>query len=158
MADTQRTWLAVSFMLLAILGFDTMGVMVRILSTRGYGAAELSAYRNLLGIIPSLILLAYWGELRLSAGMMRIKRWKLALFRGLVTALAQLCFYTALAHMELATISALAQTNALFVVLVSVVLMGERVGPWRIFALFLGFAGAIWVLRPYHQYSQRRPV
>jgi len=148
MADTQRTWLAVSLMLVAIVGFDSMGVMVRLLSERGYGAAELSAYRNILGIIPSLILLAYWGELRLSGGAMKVKRWKLALFRGLVTAVAQVCYYSALAHLELATVSALAQTHALFVVLISVVLMGERVGPWRIFALILGFAGAIWVLRP----------
>ena len=36
----------------------------------------------------------------------------------------------------------------MFVVLLSVVMMGERVGPWRIAALIIGFAGVMWVLRP----------
>jgi drug/metabolite transporter (DMT)-like permease len=61
---------------------------------------------------------------------------------------AQLAFYTALSKLELATISALAQTNALFVVVMAVVMFGDRVGPWRISAVLIGFAGVIWVLRP----------
>jgi len=65
-----------------------------------------------------------------------------------VVAVAQLCFYTALGIMELATISALAQTNALFVVIMAVILFRDRVGVWRISALLIGFAGVIWVLRP----------
>lgn len=134
--------------LAAIIGFDTMGILVRLMTERGYGPAELSAYRNLLGVIPPLIVMAWMGELRLSRVALMVPRPKLALFRGLTVAMAQLCFYTALSLMELATISALAQTNALFVVLLSVVMFGERVGIWRIGALILGFIGAVWVLRP----------
>ena len=148
MSQPERPLLAVILTLTAIVGFDIMGILVRILSERGYSAAELSAYRNVLGIIPSLVVMAWWGELKFTRAALRVTRWKLAMFRGLTVAVAQLCFYTALGLLELATISALAQTNALFVVLLSVALMGERVGPWRIFALGLGFAGALWVLRP----------
>jgi drug/metabolite transporter (DMT)-like permease len=36
----------------------------------------------------------------------------------------------------------------LFVVILSVVLLGERVGPWRVAALIIGFAGALWIMRP----------
>ncbi|MFK7875257.1 MAG: DMT family transporter [Paracoccaceae bacterium] len=144
----SRTFIAVMLALTAILGFDMMGVMVRLLSERGYSPSELSAYRNVLGILPSVLVLAWMGELRLSGGAMKVTRWKLALFRGLTVAVAQLCFYTALTLLELATVSALAQTNALFVVLLSVFLLKERVGPWRIFALILGFVGALWVMRP----------
>lgn len=134
--------------LAAIIGFDIMGILVRVLTARGYGAAELSAYRNVLGILPSLIVLAWMRELKFTRAALSVPRPKLALFRGLTVAIAQLSFYTALGLLELATISALAQTNALFVVILSVVMFGERVGPWRIFALVLGFAGAILILRP----------
>lgn len=146
--ERRNTLIAVLLAMTAIVGFDVMGVMVRLLGERGYGAAELSAYRNVLGVIPSLLLMAWMQELRLSRDALRVSRPKLALFRGVTVAVAQLCFYTALGLLELATISALAQTNSLFVVLIAVVLLGEKVGPWRIFALVLGFVGAVWILRP----------
>lgn len=147
-ADPNRFWLAVALAVAAIIGFDIMGIMVRLLSQQGYNAAELSAYRNVLGVIPSLILMAWLGELKLSVRAYKIKRWKTALFRGVLVATAQLCFYTALSRLELATISALAQTNSLFVVVLSVLILGERVGIWRISAVLIGFIGVLWVLRP----------
>lgn len=138
---------AVLLLFAAILCFDLMSVLVRILLA-GYSAPELSAYRNVLGVIPSLLLLIWTGELRLRGSNLRITRWKLALFRGVMVALAQLFFYAAIGYLELATVSALGQTNALFVVLLSVLILGERVGPWRVAALLIGFAGAVWIVRP----------
>lgn len=134
-------------MFAAIICFDLMGVMVRILSA-DFSAPELSAYRNICGVIPSLILMSYRGELRWRGTNFIIKPWRFALIRGVTVAIAQICFYSALVHLELATVSALAQTNAFFVVLVSIVMLAEKVGIWRWSALALGFAGAIWILRP----------
>ncbi len=145
--DPRRALKAVGLLLLAIICFDLMSVLVRLLSAR-YSALELSAYRNVLGVIPSLALLVATGELRLRGSNLRIEKWPLAVVRGLAVAVAQLCFYSALGVLELATVSALGQTNAMFVVILSVVLLGERVGPWRIVALVVGFAGAIWIIRP----------
>lgn len=148
MPDQPRTALAICMALAALVGFDIMGIMVRILGSRGYSAPELAAYRNVLGVLPSLVVMAWMGELRALRHTVVISRWKLALFRGVVVAVAQMCFYTALGLLELATISALAQTNAMFVVLISIFMLGERVGLWRILALVIGFAGVIWILRP----------
>ena len=47
---------AVLLLLTAILCFDVMSLLVRILSAH-YAPPELSAYRNVLGIVPSLALL-----------------------------------------------------------------------------------------------------
>lgn len=138
---------AIGLLLLALLCFDLMSILVRVLSAT-YAAPELSAYRNILGVIPSLALLVYTGELRFRGSAMKITRWRLALMRGVAVAFAQLFFYTALSQLELATVATLGQTNALFVVILSVVIYGERVGPWRIAALVIGFAGVIAILRP----------
>lgn len=73
---------------------------------------------------------------------------KLALFRGFVVAIAQLLFYTALGQLELATVSALGQTNALFVVLLVIIMYREQVGIWRWGAVVIGFIGALWIVRP----------
>jgi len=138
---------AVLIMMAAILCFDCMAVLVRLLSP-SYSPAELSAYRNVLGVVPSLILLICTGELRLKGTSLKIEKWPLAVSRGLVVALAQLCFYGALPVLELATVSALSQTNAIFLVLLSIVILHEKVGVWRWGAVAMGFAGAVWILRP----------
>ena len=138
---------AILICLLAYLCFDLMAVHVRILSTY-YSPQELSVYRNVLGVLPTVGLLAYTRELRFELNAYKIKRWKLALARGFFVALAQLLFYTALAKLELATVSALGQTNALFVVLIAIIIYKEHVGLWRWGAITIGFTGALLIVRP----------
>nr|WP_277253990.1 DMT family transporter [Neptunomonas phycophila] len=133
--------------LLAYLCFDLMAVHVRILSVR-YSPQELSVYRNVVGILPTIALLAFNRELSVNLRAYKIKQWKLAIGRGLFVALAQLLFYTALANMELATVSALGQTNAVFIVLIAIIFYHEKVGVWRWGAIAAGFTGALLIVRP----------
>ncbi|MDO7655375.1 MAG: DMT family transporter, partial [Paracoccaceae bacterium] len=126
---------------------DLMSVHVRILSA-SYSPQELSVYRNVLGVLPSILLLMYTRELSFDIKDYKIKKWKLAFGRGLLVALAQLLFYTALADLELATVSALGQTNAIFIVLIAVIFYGEKVGAWRWSAVIIGFGGAVWIMQP----------
>jgi hypothetical protein len=53
---------AILISLLAVLLFDLMGLVIKHLST-SYGAAELSAWRNLFGLIPGLIALYLHAQL-----------------------------------------------------------------------------------------------
>ncbi|MDC0345684.1 DMT family transporter [Planktomarina sp.] len=138
---------AILVCLLAYLCFDLMSVHVRILSVR-YSPQELSVYRNVLGVLPSILLLIYTRELSFDIKDYKIKKWKLAFGRGLLVALAQLLFYTALADLELATVSALGQTNAIFIVLIAVIFYREKVGAWRWSAVIIGFGGAVWIMQP----------
>lgn len=120
---------------------------MRYLSAR-YSAQELSVYRNIFGILPSIVLLWYTRELSFRISTYKLVQWKLALARGFFVAVAQLLFYTALGQLELATVSALAQTNAVFVVLLAVFMFREKVGFWRWGAIITGLIGAIWIVRP----------
>ena len=138
---------AILVCLLAYLCFDLMSVHVRILSVR-YSPQELSVYRNVLGVLPSILLLIYTRELSFDIKDYKIEKWKLAFGRGLLVALAQLLFYTALADLELATVSALGQTNTIFIVLIAVIFYGEKVGAWRWSAVIIGFGGAVWIMQP----------
>ena len=138
---------AILVCLLAYICFALMSVHVRILSAC-YSPQELSVYRNVLGVLPSILLLMYTRELSFDIKDYKIKKWKLAFGRGLLVALAQLLFYTALADLELATVSALGQTNAIFIVLIAVIFYGEKVGAWRWSAVIIGFGGAVWIMQP----------
>ena len=124
-----------------------MAVHVRFLSTR-YNPQELSLYRNVFGVVPAILCLAYERQLTLRIAEYKITRWRLALGRGLLIAVAQLMLYSALMRLELATVSALGQTIAVFVVLLAIILYAERIGFWRWGAVVLGLLGATIIIRP----------
>ena len=133
--------------LLAYFFFDVMSVHVRILSIN-YSPQELSVYRNVIGVLPAIFYLWYSKELSLKISDYKLEQWKLAISRGLVIAVAQLCLYTAIAKLELATVSALGQVSALFTVLLAIFIYKEQVGFWRWTAVIFGFVGALMIIRP----------
>ena len=132
--------------LLAYFCFDLMSVHVRILSIN-YSPQELSVYRNVIGVLPAIFYMWYSKELSLKISDYKIKKWKLGVLRGLIIAVAQLCFYTALSKLELATVSALGQVSALFIVLLAIIIYKEKVGFWRWTAVVIGFLGAMMIIR-----------
>ena len=138
---------AILICLVAYFCFDLMAVHVRFLSER-YNPQELSLYRNVLGVIPALLFLAYERQLTFRLREYRIAKWRLAIGRGLLIAVAQLLLYSALMRLELATVSALGQTVATFVVLLAIVLYSEKIGIWRWGAVLVGFLGAVLIIQP----------
>ncbi|MCC6007470.1 MAG: DMT family transporter [Rhodobacteraceae bacterium] len=147
-APPTRSFLfAVGLFLLGVLLLDIMGIIVKMLLPR-YGAVELSAYRNLIGMVPAVAILLWSNEFRWTRQALIIRQWLLAFVRGVLVAGAQLLFYAALLYLEFATVSALGQTTAIFVVALSVPILAERVGWLRWTAVMIGLAGAILIIRP----------
>ena len=124
-----------------------MGLVIKHLSS-SYSAAELSAWRNLFGIFPAIIALALSPQWHRAGRIIRMRQWKLALWRGGIVTFAQLCFYLSLAHMEFATASTITYANALFMTALAVPLLGEKVGWLRWCAVLVGFVGVILVMQP----------
>ena len=110
--------------------FYLMAVHIRFLSAQ-YSPQELSVYRNIIGIIPAILYLAYGRGLTFNLHLYRIVKWRLAFGHGLLVTVAQFFFHSALAHPELATVSALRQTAVTFIVLLAVELYGVKIGIWR---------------------------
>lgn len=143
----NRTTLAILYSLIAIVLFDAMGLIIKLLSS-DYSAAELSAYRNIFGLVPAMLVL--WGsaDWRRKGRIWRIRQWRLALFRGVFLTVAQFSFYLSLGLMSFATASTITYANALFLVALAVPLLGERVGLLRWGAVLIGFAGVVLVVGP----------
>ncbi len=118
---------AILVLLAGIVLLDMMGVLVKVLLER-FSASELSVYRNLIGMVPSLVLLTWTGELRFTRDALVFRQWPLGLLRGLLIAVAQLLFYLSLGHIEFATVSTIIYSMALFSVAFSVPILGEQVG------------------------------
>ncbi|MHA1529859.1 MAG: DMT family transporter [Alphaproteobacteria bacterium] len=138
---------AILINLAGIFLLDVMGLIIKHLSG-SYGAAELSAYRNLFGMVPSLTFLLLSARWRAGGRHLRIRQWPLAWLRGGFVTLAQFLFYLSLARMEFATTSTIVFAMALFITAFSVPLLGERVGGFRWSAVVIGFAGVVMVMGP----------
>ncbi len=139
--------LAILLSLLALTLFDFMGLIIKHL-TQDYRAAELSAYRNLFGLIPSLIALGWSRNWRKQGRPLRLRQWWLPMIRGFVVTVAQMMFYYSLAHLAFATASTLSYSNAIFMTLLAIPILGEKVGWFRWSAVLIGFAGVVWIMRP----------
>jgi drug/metabolite transporter (DMT)-like permease len=138
---------AILISLLAVLLFDLMGLVIKHLST-SYGAAELAAWRNLFGLIPALIALGSTRRWHDAGRPWRMRQWHIPLIRGAAVALAQFCFYLALGRLAFATAATISYSNALFIVALSVPILGERVGLFRWSAALIGFGGVVLVMGP----------
>jgi len=138
---------AILLSLLAIVLFDFMGLIVKRLS-EDYSAAELSAYRNFFGLIPSAIVLFSSRQWHQKGRLMRMRQWELACLRGVITALAQFLFYLSLGRLAFATASTITYSNALFMTALAVPLLSERVGLARWLAVGVGFLGVVMIVGP----------
>ncbi len=124
-----------------------MSLTIKYLLPR-YGVLELSAYRNVIGVIPALVMMWWMGEFKMDTKHLWLRQWKLAMGRGLMVTVAQICWYASLATSAFALVAALGYTMSMFVVLLSIPILGERVGIWRSIAVLLGFGGALMIVQP----------
>ena len=145
--STDNAVLAILISIVAIVLFDLMGLIIKYLSPR-YGAAELSAYRNLFGLVPSVIALWMTPSWRQAGRPLRIRQWRLAALRGIAVTFAQFLFYLSLGLMAFATATTISYSTAIFTTALAVPILREQVGWVRWSAVAIGFVGVIWILHP----------
>lgn len=85
---------------------------------------------------------------RRPAEVLRVHRLGLVLLRGVQLLAATACFFTAIRYIPLADAVAIGFVAPLFVVALSVPLLGERVGPRRWTAVLIGLVGTLVIVRP----------
>jgi len=137
----------IAVILFAIFLFDVMGAIIKYLGT-AYSSQQLAVMRNLFGIIPSLLVLWYTPAWQQAGRPLKIRQWKLGLFRGLLITIAQFCFYLALVNIEFATATTIAFAGPMIVTALSIPILGLKVGVWRWAAVVIGFIGIVMVVQP----------
>lgn len=144
---TGSITLAIVLSLVSLVFFDLMGLVIKRLSS-DYSAAELSAYRNIFGLIPSLIALWSSPAWHRSGRRLRVRQWGLICARGLIVTFAQLMFYLSLGLIAFASATTISYSSGLFMTAFAVLLLGERVGLIRWIAVLIGFVGVVMVMGP----------
>ncbi|OED38104.1 hypothetical protein AB833_20650 [Chromatiales bacterium (ex Bugula neritina AB1)] len=138
---------AIVLIIAAIFLFDLQGAFIKHMGSR-YPVEQIAFFRNLFGILPNLVVLLLSAEWHARGRHWKIKHWRLGFGRGFLLIIAQMCFYSSLLHMQLATATTLAFSGPLFITLLSIPLLGHTVGWWRGSAVAAGFAGVVLVLQP----------
>ncbi|WP_366556198.1 DMT family transporter [Aquibaculum sediminis] len=135
--------LGIAAMLLGMLLMTMMDATAKWLG-EGYPISQIVFFRNLFALPP--ILVVTWASGGFSS--LRTRQWKLHLLRGFAILLAIYTFFWGLRFLPLADAIALAFLAPLFVSLLSIPLLGEKVGPRRWAAVGVGFVGMLVMLRP----------
>lgn len=78
----------------------------------------------------------------------RPKRFWPVFGRSAAIALSMLIYFGCIPIMPIGVVVAGLFTSPLFVLLISVLFLGQKVGPWRVLAVLIGFVGAVMVIRP----------
>lgn len=134
-------------MLAAVGLFALMDAGLKLLSTR-YPPIQVSALRGLASLPFVLVwVLISIGPRRVLPALLRV-RWLLHALRGVLGIAMMAAFVYALRTLPLSTAYTIFFVAPLLIAALSVPILGERVGPRRWAAIFVGFVGVLVVLRP----------
>lgn len=139
----SRPLLGMTLIMAALLLFAIQDAMIKGLSTR-YPVIELLSLRIL------LVLVFVGAAAALTAGRRAFltTQWRPMCLRGLLAFTAFYLYYVALTSLPLADAATVLMTAPLFVTLLSVPLLGERVGLPRWLAVSTGFLAVVYLLDP----------
>jgi drug/metabolite transporter (DMT)-like permease len=146
-ANLRATLISVALLLTGIVMLDFMGAVAKHLVER-YPAQQIALTRNIFGLLPTFLILLWEGRGRINFRTIRLRQWRLGLGRGLMVAVAQLALYGSYRTLELATVAVIAYAGPLFITMLAVPWLGERVGIWRWGAVLGGFVGVVLVIGP----------
>ena len=109
-----------------------------------YPILEIVIFRNLIALPCTLLLFRLEG----GKGLPTTQRHKLEYVRGFLLFLSFTTYMMGLAALPLADVAAIRNSAPLFITFLSVVMLGEKVGPRRWLALIVGFVGVLLIVRP----------
>jgi drug/metabolite transporter (DMT)-like permease len=124
--------------------FTVMNVFAKLLSAN-HSVIEIAFYRNLIASLPFLFMVFILGDRDIL-----IIRSKPALVasRAVFGSITIVTTFAAFSLMPMAETTALLFTSSLFIPVLGVIFLKERVGPYRWTAVIAGFSGVIIMLKP----------
>ena len=133
----------VSFLVLATLIFSTQNIAVKWIGG-DYSVLEIVTFRSLTALPITLLFYRFEG----GRGLPTTQQHKLEYVRGFFLFLSYTTHFMGLAALALADVESIRYSAPLMITLLSVVILGEKVGPRRWLALIVGFMGVLLVVKP----------
>ncbi|MEM8730044.1 MAG: DMT family transporter [Pseudomonadota bacterium] len=140
----NRGALGIAFITAGMISISVNDMMIKELSG-GYPLHQMVFVRSSIGIVFSLLLVHLEGGL----SILRTEQPWLHSLRGLMIVAANMTYFAALAVLPLADATALFFVAPLFITVLSIPILGEKVGPMRLGAVVIGFLGVLLMQRPW---------
>ncbi|QUJ75619.1 DMT family transporter [Sulfitobacter albidus] len=140
----NRAGAAIGFVLFGVLCISLNDMLIKQLSS-GYPLHQIVFFRSAIALVITLVFLQFEGGFI----ALRTDAVGLHVMRGLLVVIANMSYFAALAVLPLADATALFFVAPLFITLLSIPILGERVGPLRIGAVLVGFIGVVIMQRPW---------
>ncbi len=129
-------------MILSVLFFSLMDVLIKI--TYEYDVGQVMFSRALFGLIPIFFLIP---RERLK-NFYKTKYISLHFYRSFVGAIAMYAIFVGLRNLELAEVTSMAFSGPIWVVIFSILFLGEKIRMKRWIAVGLGFVGVLIISKP----------
>ncbi len=131
------------FMVLAMGSFVTNDTIIKVLGA-SLPVGEIIMLRG--GMAMLLIAVICYRQGVLTEVPSLVNRY--AILRNIFDLISTVAFVTALMHMQIANLTAVMQAVPLAVTLLSMMVLGERVGLSRLAAIAIGFVGVLFIVKP----------
>ena len=145
--DLKKTYLAIATMLLAILCIDLYMVIIKFLGDE-YSIIQLTLFRNVAAIIPLLLLILFTNEFSTIFKNLRNKFLILSCLRGICFLSMNVFIFISVVNLEFATAMTLTFSSPFFIVILSIILLSEKIGIYRWSAVIIGFVGVVMIMKP----------
>ncbi|PKB25041.1 EamA-like transporter family protein [Novosphingobium kunmingense] len=146
MPVVQRPYLALLLRLAAAFCLATLIMLVKVAAESGIAFPEILFWRTII----TLPILAGWLAARGQIHRLRTRRMPVHLRRAAMGLVGMMMTFSAPILLPLAEATTLGFTTPIFAVLLSTMLLRERIGPWRWGAVLAGFAGILVIAQPGH--------
>ncbi len=145
--DLKKTYLAIATMLLAILCIDLYMVIIKFLGDE-YSIIQLTLFRNVAAIIPLLLLILFTNEFSTIFRNLGNKFLILSCLRGICFLSMNVFIFISVVNLEFATAMTLTFSSPFFIVILSIILLSEKIGIYRWSAVIIGFVGVVMIMKP----------
>jgi drug/metabolite transporter (DMT)-like permease len=141
-ASREEIRAGIFYMIASVAVFSVINAVVKWEAAR-YPLNEVVFFRCLFSLVPCLALLAATGGFR----RLRTQRLKEHIGRGAMQFISMMSIFAAFGLMPLADAVSISFSSPLFLTLLSIPLLGERVGRHRWAAVLVGFLGVLVMIR-----------
>ena len=143
MKTVNNNILGVAFLVLSVLIFSLQDIAVKWIGG-DYPVMEIVIFRTIGSLPFTLLFFRYEG----GRGLPTTQQHKLQYIRGVFLFLSFTTYFMGLTALPLGEVASIRNSAPLMITFLSVILLGEKVGPRRWLALIVGFVGVLLIVRP----------
>jgi drug/metabolite transporter (DMT)-like permease len=141
-AAQNSLYKALIYMFIYAIGYSVLLILVRELSS-SFSPFMLAFYRTFFGLV--FILPALW---KLGFSALKVKRFPLYLFRGVLNITSVLAAFYAVTHIPLADATAYSYLGPIFALVLAVIILKEKIHKARSIAIVISFLSIFLILKP----------